>query len=201
LTLWGEAKGDSYIGAARILSADMRDRFGNARRSRRGIGRMLAVSAIVVIVIAAVGVAAYYLYFNPSTSGGIGTSSIQLAESNGTVAAGGTTSFSYTVALASGTKWGTSLQVSNADTLGNDGITATVSTAAMDPPYSGTLTIAASSSAAPGTYQIVLKATGDDPSTTDAIFTLTVTTAGSMTSSSTTSSTTVSTTSTYSYGY
>ena len=176
--------------------------YGSARWSRRGIGRALAVSVLIVIAVAVVGVAVYVLYLNPSTSGGIGTSSIQLSKTDGTVAAGSSTSLPYTVNLASGAKWGTSLQVSNADTLANDGITATTSTGAMDPPYSGTLTIAASSTTSPGTYQIVLKATGDDPSAADAVFVLTITPASGATSSSTTSSTTVSTSSSSSsYGY
>jgi uncharacterized protein (UPF0333 family) len=179
----------------------MRDSVGKSRWSRSGISKALTVS-VIVIVVAAAGGGAYYLYLNPSTSGGIGTSTIQLAKSDGTIAAGGSTSLSYTVTLASGSKWGTSLQVSNADTLSNDGITATTSTGAMDPPYSGTLSIAVGSTTSPGTYQIVLKATGDDPSATDAVFVLTVTSAITTTTSSTTTSTTTTTSSTtYTYGY
>jgi hypothetical protein len=184
-----------------ILSGNMSGSLGNARWSRSGIGKVFVVLVIIVIVVAVGGVAVYFLYLNPSTSGGIGSSSIQLAKTSGTVAAGSSMSLSYTVNLASGTKWGTSLQVANADTLASDGITATTSTGAMDPPYSGTLSVTASSTASPGTYQIVLKATGDDPSATNAVFVLTVAPA-SGTSSTTTSSTTIATSSSsYTNGY
>ena len=166
------------------------------KKSRSGIATLLIV-VIVVIVVAVAGGVTYLLYFNPSTSGGIGTSSIALAQTSGSVAAGNTMSVSYTVSLASGTKWGTTLVVANNSTLKGDGITVTPSTSAMDPTYTGTLSIAVASSATPGSYQISLKATGDDPSSSNAVFTLTVTTATGSSTSSTTSTTTT-TTSSYS---
>ena len=57
-------------------------------------------------------------------------------------------------------------------------------------PYSGTLTVNASSSAAPGTYYVVLDATGDDPSTNNTTLTVTVEGQTSATTSATTSAST-----------
>jgi hypothetical protein len=174
--------------------------------SRRGVGRALVVVIVVVVALAVVGTASYLLYFNPSTSAGIGTSTIQLSQTSGSVAAGGSTSVSYTVSLATGTKWGTSLVVSNGATLAGDGITVTPSTGAMDPSYTGSLSIGVAASATPGAYQIVLKTTGDDPSATNVVFSLTVS-APSSTSTSTSATSTTSTTTTSSssssngYGY
>jgi hypothetical protein len=164
------------------------------KKNRSGIATLLIVAIVVIVVAVAVGVT-YILYFNPSTSGGIGTSSIALAQTSGSVAAGNTMSVSYTVSLASGTKWGTTLVVANNSTLKGEGITVTPSTSAMDPTYTGTLSIAVASSATPGSYQINLKATGDDPSSSNAVFTLTVTTASSSSSTTTSSSSTTTTTS------
>ena len=120
---------------------------GNSRH-RRGVGRVLVTGIVAILVVA--GASVYFLYLNPSTSGGIGTSSIQLGQQTGTAAAGGTMTVPYTVALASGSKWGTTLLVSNEATLAGDGITATPSTGTMDPTYSGTLSIATSTTTAPG---------------------------------------------------
>ena len=170
---------------------------GNSRH-RRGVGRVLVTGIVAILVVA--GASVYFLYLNPSTSGGIGTSSIQLGQQTGTAAAGGTMTVPYTVALASGSKWGTTLLVSNEATLAGNGITATPSTGTMDPTYSGTLSIATSTTTAPGTYQIVLKATGDDPSSSNMVFTLTVTSAGGTTTSTTSSSTSSTTTSSYCTG-
>lgn len=170
------------------------------KKSRSGIATLLIV-VIVVIIVAVAGGVTYYLYFNPSTSGGIGTSSIALGQTSGSVAAGNTMSVSYTVSLASGTKWGTTLVVANNSTLKGDGITVTPSTSAMDPTYTGSLSIAVASSATPGSYQINLKTTGDDPSTSNAVFTLAVTAAGSSSSTTTSSSSTTTTTSSYTPPY
>lgn len=89
----------------------------SSKKARRGIATLVVVVIVVVIVAIAGGVTAYILYFNPSTSGGIGTSSIALAQTSGSVAAGNSMSVTYTVSLASGTKWGTTLVVANNSTL------------------------------------------------------------------------------------
>jgi hypothetical protein len=160
----------------------------SGNRNNKGIAKFVAVAIIAVIIVAVGGVAVYFLYLNPSTSGGIGTSAISLGQSSGTVAAGGSMSVSYTVSLASGTKWGTSLVVANNASLKGEGISVSPSTGAMDPTYTGSLSIAVSPNTAAGSYQITLKATGDDPSASNAVFTLSVT-APSSTTSTTTSST------------
>ena len=87
----------------------------------------------IIAILAVVGGAVYLLYLNPSTSGGIGTSAIQLGQPTGTAAAGQTMTVPYTVALASGSKWGTTLQDSNEATPARDVKTATPSTGTMDP--------------------------------------------------------------------
>ena len=177
----------------------------NRKKVRHGISTILVVAIVVIIVVAAASAAAYYLYFNPSTSGGIGTSSISLGQSSGYVASGNSMSVPYTVSLASGAKWGTSLVVVNNATITSEGITVTPSTAAMDPPFSGTLSISVSASTPPSTYQIMLKATGDDPSKSNVLFTLTVTaaiassTTTTATSNGVTSSSAMTTTSLYGY--
>lgn len=105
---------------------------------------------------------------------GYGTSSISLSQSSGTVATGASTSVNYTVNLASGNTWGTSLSVTDQAQLTSAGISTSLSNPNGDPPYSGVLTINVGSSTSGGTYQVTLAATGDDPSTSPATFTLTV---------------------------
>ena len=172
------------------------------RKSKAGLGAVLIVGLIVVIILAVAGGTVYYLYFNPSTSHGIGTSSISLSQSSVSEGEGGTALIPYTVSLASGTKWGTSIAVVNNASLASKGITVTPSTPAMDPPFSGTLSITVSPNAPTGTYTVTLKAAGDDPSTSNVDFALTVTTPGSSSSTVTSSSPTVTTTTTTSsYAY
>ncbi|MHB8702191.1 MAG: hypothetical protein ACYC7D_14395 [Nitrososphaerales archaeon] len=166
---------------------------GRMANRRKGIGTIIIVAVIAVIVVVAAGFAAYYLYFNPSSSGGIGTSTVSLQQSSGSVAQGASISVQYTVSLASGTKWGTNLTIVDNSNLTSHGITVTPSTGEMDPTYTGTLSIAASSTVAPGTYTINLAAKGDDPSTSNTVFVLTVTQASSVSSSSTASTTTTTT--------
>jgi hypothetical protein len=171
------------------------------RKSRSGIATLLIVGIIVAVVVVAGGTAAYLFYYNPSTSGGIGTSTISLAQSSGSVAAGKSMTVGYTVSLASGQKWGTSVVVANSQTITSNGITVSPSVGAMDPNYSGNLTISVSPSTSPGTYQISLKATGDDPSTSNAVFTLTVTPCSGTCSASTTTTTSSTTSTPYGGGY
>ena len=99
-----------------------------------------------------------------ASANGYGTSSISLSQSATTIAPGGSQNINYTVNLASGNTWGTTLQVVDNSQLASKGIMVSISNPSGDPPYSGYLTISPSSSTAPGTYSIVLQATGDDPS-------------------------------------
>ncbi|MEM3781856.1 MAG: hypothetical protein QXT43_02765 [Candidatus Micrarchaeaceae archaeon] len=94
----------------------------------------------------------------------IGTSSILLNESNVTVLPGGSARVSYTVSLATGSTWGTSISVVNASALSASGISTSLSNTYGDPTYSGVLAISTSSSTHQGTYQISMQASGDDPS-------------------------------------
>lgn len=120
---------------------------------------------------------------------GYGTSSITLSQSAITVQTGMGGDVQYTVNLASGSVWGTNINVVNQSQLAAKGLTTTLSNPSGDPPYSGTLTVDVASSATPGTYYIVLDATGDDPSTNNT--TLTVTVTGPATATTSASTTTV----------
>jgi hypothetical protein len=155
-------------------------------RSDLAIGTIVIVIIAVVVVAAAVG--AYFLL----TPMKYGTSSISLSQSAYSVAQGKSVGVPYSVTLASGTKWGTNIVVTNASALSSSGITASDSAGMADPPYSGTLTISASSTTPVGTYHVVIQAMGDDPSSQTLTITLTVTQGTG--SSSTTSTTTTSST-------
>lgn len=126
---------------------------------------------------------------------GYGTSSITLNPSSGSVMAGQSVSVSYSVNLASGGTWGTSLQVSNQQSLSAQGINVTLSKAYADPPYSGTAEISTGASTAAGTYTITFLATGDDPSASPSNYTLTVSSAAT-TATTSVATTTMATTST-----
>ncbi len=106
---------------------------------------------------------------------GYGTSSISLNTSSTAIAQGSSGSVSYTVNLASGSTWGTTISVTNLSNLTSSGISITLSKTYADPPYSGTATITVSQSTAPGNYNIVFAATGDDPSSSPSTLVLTVT--------------------------
>jgi hypothetical protein len=121
---------------------------------------------------------------------GYGTSSITLSSSSVNLNAGSNVRVNYTVNLASGNTWGTTLAVTNNNQLATQGITTSMSNPSGDPPFSGILTITASASAAPGPYTVTLAATGDDPSTSDANLALNV--AGMGANSTTAPTTTVS---------
>ncbi|MEM3841210.1 MAG: hypothetical protein QXN59_00740 [Candidatus Micrarchaeaceae archaeon] len=105
------------------------------------------------------------------------------------VTAGGSATIYYTVKLSSGTTWGTSISASNAAALSADGISLSFNNSYGNPTYSGTMTISTSSSTAPGTYSIDLAATGDDPSSTATVVSLTV--AGAISKNTTVPTTTV----------
>lgn len=119
-------------------------------------------------------VAAFSLLVGVSAAAGIGTSSITVNSSSASVSAGGSASIAYTVKLASGSAWGTTIAASNSGALSGDGITLSFSDSYGDPTYSGTLSIATSSSTPSGVYNISLEATGDDPSSTPTVIALTV---------------------------
>ncbi|MGC8618715.1 MAG: hypothetical protein ACP5UZ_08300 [Thermoplasmata archaeon] len=89
----------------------------------------------------------------------IGTSTIQVSPSELSIVAGGSAQANYTVALSSGTTWGTSINYK-----APSGITASFSNPAGDPTFSGKMTVTVSSSVSVGTYILKLYATGDDPS-------------------------------------
>ena len=128
-------------------------------------------------------VLAYSLLAIASAANGYGTSSIVLSNSTLGMIAGGSAAVGYSVNLASGNTWGTTLSVVNAGQLASDGISATLSNPSGDPPYSGTLHINASATAPPGTYTLVLAATGDDPSASNATLSIKLAPAPSVTTS------------------
>jgi hypothetical protein len=114
------------------------------------------------------------LMVNIASAYGYGTSSISLGTYSASVVAGAGTSTSYTVNLASGSTWGTTLSVVNNNQLASQGIMVSLSNPSGDPPYSGTMTISTSNTTAPGAYNITLAATGDDPSSSSTNFVLAV---------------------------
>lgn len=172
------------------------------KKSKQALGRMILVIIIVVIILIAASAVVGLTLLRPG-GGGLkyGTSSVSLSPNSQTVSAGSTASVSYSVSLASGTKWGTAVSVSNSSSFQALGITFSGIGTMSDPPYSGTLSISTSSGAKPGTYYVPISATGDDPSSQPVILTLTVNAPSSSsggTSSSATTSTTTSTTAGYS---
>jgi len=104
---------------------------------------------------------------NVSHAYGYGTSSISLSQNSVKITSGGSQSLDYSVNLASGSTWGTTIAVANPAKLSSEGISVALSNTYADPTYSGTLTVSVSASSAPGTYAVVLSATGDDPSTSN----------------------------------
>ncbi len=96
--------------------------------------------------------------------GGIGTSSILFSSSHVSVSQGSAASVNYTVKLASGSAWGTTLGVVNQGALSGEGISVSLSDTYGDPTYSGTMNIHVGSAVPAGSYNISLVATGDDPS-------------------------------------
>ncbi len=115
---------------------------------------------------------------------GYGTSSITLNPAKASIQAGSSASVQYNVNLASGNTWGTDISVSNAASLSSQGVTVTFSNPSGDPPFSGTATITASKSTA-GNYTIDFVATGDDPSSQPAVFSLDILSGSSGTTATT----------------
>lgn len=130
---------------------------------------------------------------------GYGTSKITLTPSAGAIDTTGmltngtSKTISYTVDLATGGRWGTTLEVQNSAELARSGITVSISNPSGEPPFGGNATISVSPSTQPGTYNVTFIATGDDPSQ-PAIFALIVVHEG--TTVTTTINTTNSTTAT-----
>ncbi len=121
---------------------------------------------------------------------GYGTSSISLNPSAGSVAAGSSASTAYTVSLATGNTWGTTLSVQDSAALSSDGITVSISNPSGEPPFSGTATISTSASTAAGSYNVTFVATEDDPSSSPSTYTLRVTSQASTSTATTTGSST-----------
>ncbi len=140
------------------------------------MGKLGVVLAIVALLAMANGVFAY----------GYGTSSISLGSYGTSMMNGNSTSVSYTVNLASGSTWGTMLNVVNSQQLDSQGIAVTLSPSSGDPPFSGTMSIKVGAAAQAGNYSIVLSATGDDPSSSNATFALSVLSATPTTTAQTT---------------
>jgi hypothetical protein len=105
---------------------------------------------------------------------GIGTSTILLNQSTLSMRPGQSALVSYTVKLASGNTWGTTISVANASALSLQGIGTSLSNTYADPTYTGTLTVTASAAAKAGNYSISMQATGDDPSSAPALLTLSI---------------------------
>lgn len=108
------------------------------------------------------------------SAAGYGTSSISLSSNSANVIAGNAITVNYTVNLASGSTWGTTLNVQASSALASRGIKVDLSNTYGEPPYSGTMSVSTNASTAPSTYAIILQATGDDPSVNNASFVLTV---------------------------
>lgn len=113
--------------------------------------------------------------------GGYGTSSITLSQYSVYLVNGGITNVNYSVNLASGNTWGTRLTIINGKALLSDGVSTTLSKNYSNPTYTGVLTINVAQSAPKGTYQIILNATGDDPSSNVTTLTLIVAAPGNTT--------------------
>jgi hypothetical protein len=107
-----------------------------------------------------------------SFASGIGTAKITFSASNISVVPGGSGTVNYNVSLVSGSPWGTSTNVVNAANLSKEGISVSLSKTYADPNYAGVMTVKVSSTAAAGSYAIMLNTTGDDPSLANSLFTV-----------------------------
>ena len=103
-----------------------------------------------------------------------GTSTIVLNKTTVDIALGGSAAVGYSVNLSSGKTWGTNFIVDNQSALQQNGIYLSPSVSAGEPPFSGVLSVRLTQYAKPGTYIAALSATGDDPSTSDAMLTIVV---------------------------
>lgn len=126
--------------------------------------RLFLLLPVLVAIVASTSYAQY----------GYGTSSISTNTSAISVVAGQAASVSYTVNLASGSTWGTYINVANSKALSGYGINVSLSKSYADPTYKGTLEITTGSKTPAGTYNITLNATGDDPSQGTSTLKLTV---------------------------
>lgn len=114
---------------------------------------------------------------------GYGTSSITLSRYSVTMVNGGTASVNYSVNLASGSTWGTTLSVTDNNYLLSKGIGTSLSKYMGNPTYSGVLSLTVSPSTPKGTYSVTLQATGDDPSVQNTTLVLTIAPPNSSTTS------------------
>ena len=105
---------------------------------------------------------------------GYGTSNITLSRYSVTMVNGGTAKINYSVNLASGSTWGTTLSVNDNNYLLSHGISTSLSKTLGDPTYTGVLDINVAPSTPKGVYQVVLQATGDAPSAHNTTLTLTI---------------------------
>ena len=105
---------------------------------------------------------------------GLGTSKITLQEYNASIGSVGNISISYNLSIASGSTWGTNLNVVNGASLSANGIHVSITNNGGDPPFSGFIQIYANG-AKPGKYSVLINATGDDPSISNAVLKLLVT--------------------------
>jgi hypothetical protein len=149
-------------------------------RYLRGLWPLLLVAVLLAPAVAL----AQYGY------GSSGTSQVIVNETNVTLPPGGSITLSFEVKLVSGTTWGTQVQVSTSSSY----VSASASPSSGDPTFSGTLTIKVSPSAPPGTYEVNVSATGDDPSEAPAVIYVVVESTTTTTSTSTPTTTTTSTT-------
>ena len=105
---------------------------------------------------------------------GLGTSKITLQEYNASIGSVGSISISYNISIASGSMWGTNLNVVNGASLSANGIHVSITNNGGDPPFSGFIQIYANG-AKPGKYSVLINATGDAPSISNAVLKLLVT--------------------------
>ena len=92
---------------------------------------------------------------------GYGTSKISLTQYSVNISQGGTATVGFTVSLATGSTWGTNVNVAPS----NSYITLSPTPSYGDPSYSGDIAISVEGNTPPGEYTFNISATGDDPST------------------------------------
>ncbi|MGC8479366.1 MAG: hypothetical protein ACP5M9_01720 [Candidatus Micrarchaeia archaeon] len=114
--------------------------------------------------------------FNAYGQQGIGTSTITINPNQISLNAGQNANVNYTVSLATGNTWGTTIQVVNQSMLSSQGIAISFNNNGQDPPFSGAATVTLSSTVKSGSYRILFQAVGDDPSTNYGVLELTVNT-------------------------
>jgi hypothetical protein len=151
-------------------------------------------AAVIASVIFLIGLSISLGFFSgPSYGQGYGASSVTIAPSSVNVSQGSTESISFTVKLASGGTWGTQFESANSSLPSGLSITGLPS-GVQDPPFSGSFSVSVANGILPGIYELFFKATGDDPSSSDAVLTLNVAAARVQNSSKTVSNVTSSNT-------